>query len=287
MFVGALTIGVTFMITRRIVRPIGELSLAARDLAEGNLSRRVDTRGSDEIAALGQSFNAMASELERQQTMRRRLAHDVSHELRTPLTALQCRLETMIDGLATDPGRALADANEEVRHLSRLVDDLQEIALAEAGELALSMSDVSIAQVAASAARAAGLEADGRLSIEADERLAARADSMRVRQVLLNLLTNASRHTPAGGVIAIRASRAGADVVVEVANTGSTLAAEESIRIFDRFYRADPARQRVTGGTGLGLAIVKHLVEAQGGQVGAESSASGVVFRFTLPWARG
>jgi signal transduction histidine kinase len=281
--VGALALGITWAIARRIIRPIGELGHAARDLAKGDLSRRVDTSGSDEVAELARSFNAMATELERQQMLRRSLVHDVTHELRTPLTALRCRLETMVDGLAVSPQQTLAAANEEVRHLSRLVDDLQELAIAEAGELRLSIGDVAMADVARSAALAAGLEDDPRLRLEVDSSLTTRADAVRVRQVLLNLLTNADRHTPPDGEIMLRGVRTGGDVVVEVHNTGSSLDEEQLERVFDRFYRGDPARQRTTGGTGLGLAIVKHLVEAQGGRVTAASADAGVTITFRLP----
>ncbi len=283
--IGALVLGITWTIARRIIRPIGELGQAARDLARGDLSRRVGTSGSDEIAALARRFNAMASDLERQQMLRRSLVHDVAHELRTPLTALRCRLETIIDGLASDPQVALAGANEEVRHLSRLVDDLQELATAEARELRLAIDDVSIAEVAESAVGAAGLAGDSRLQLTIEAGLTARADAMRVRQVLLNLLTNADRHTPPGCQITVRGARTGDEVVIEVRNTGSSLDGDQLLRVFDRFYRVDPARQRTTGGTGLGLAIVKHLVEAQGGAVAATSDVVSVTFTVRLPAA--
>ncbi len=283
--VGVIALGMTWVLARRIVGPIGELRVAARDLAGGRLSRRVETRGTDEVAELGQSFNAMAAELERQETLRRQLVHDVAHELRTPLTALRCRLETIVDGLSTDPRQAVAGASEEVRHLSRLVDDLQELAAAEARELSLSPADVVLADVALSATRAAGLERGERLRLDVETSLHARADVVRVRQILVNLLTNADRHTPAGGTITVHGSRDGRDAILEVHNTGSALEPGQLTRVFDRFYRADPARQRSTGGSGLGLAIVKHLVEAQGGRVWARSDASGVTFGFSLPAA--
>jgi signal transduction histidine kinase len=283
MIVGVVVVGMTWAIARRIVTPIAELSRAARDLAAGNPARRVDLRGSSEIALLGQSFNAMAGELERQQTLRRQLVHDVAHELRTPVTALRCRLETIVDGLSSDPRETVAGASEEVRHLSQLVDDLQELAMAEARELRLTVTEVTLAGVAVSAARAAGLEGDERLRIEIDDGLHARADVVRVRQILLNLLTNADRHTPAGGTISVRGSRREAEVVVLVRNTGSTLEPDELARVFDRFYRPDPARRRATGGSGLGLAIVRHLVEAQGGRVWAEADRAGVTFGLSLP----
>ncbi|HYN07724.1 MAG TPA: ATP-binding protein [Vicinamibacterales bacterium] len=283
--VGVMALGMTWVLARRIVGPLGELRLAARDLAGGDLSRRVKTRGSDEIAELGQSFNVMASELERQETLRRQLVHDIAHELRTPLTALRCRLETIVDGLSTDPRQEVAGASDEVRHLSRLVDDLQELAAAEARELSLAPTDVALADVALSAARAAGLEPGERLRVAVDASLRARADVVRVRQMLVNLFTNADRHTPAGGTITVRGSQDDGQAIFEVHNTGSSLEPDQLARVFERFYRADPARRRSTGGAGLGLAIVKHLVEAQGGRVWARSDASGVTFGFSLPEA--
>jgi signal transduction histidine kinase len=279
--IGAMALAVTWALTRRIAGPIVELSDATRDLAAGQLSRRVNARGGDEIARLAHSFNAMAAQLEHQQTLRRNLVSDVAHELRTPLTALRCRLESILDGVTPDPQLALGGAAEEVRHLSRLVDDLQELALAEAGELALAISSVSIADVVASAARATALDRDTRAHLDIPAGLVARGDPVRIRQVLVNLITNAQRHTPADGRIGITARTDAEAILIEVHNTGSDLTDEQITRVFDRFYRADPARQRTTGGAGLGLAIVKHLVEAQGGRVWA-ARGEGVTFGFSL-----
>jgi len=203
--------------------------------------------------------------------------------LRTPLTALRCRLESILDGVSADPQQAVEGAAEEVRHLSRLVDDLQELALAEAGELALARTSIDVADVIASAARATGLDADPRLQLDIASGLLARGDPVRVRQVLVNLMTNAQRYTPAGGRITVDAQNSDGEVRIEVHNTGSDLTAEQIARVFDRFYRADPARQRTTGGAGLGLAIVKHLVEAHGGRVWARAG-TGVTFGFSLPF---
>ena len=281
--VGALALLVTWAIARRIGGPIAELNRATRDLARGDFSRRVGSAGADELGDLARSFNHMAAELERQQTLRRNLVHDVAHELRTPLTSLRCRLETVIDGLAADPRPAVIHANEEVAHLSQLVADLEELAHAEAGELALSIAGVKLSDVARSSVRVAGLEGDPRVRFALDENVCARGDAMRIRQIVVNLLTNADRHTPAGGAITIAVRQAGASAVIEVHNTGSALDPEEARRVFDRFYRADPSRQRATGGSGLGLAIVKHLAEVQNGSASASSDASGVTFSITLP----
>ena len=281
--VSVIVIGLTWAIARRTVRPIDELGRAAAALAAGDLPRRVTVRGSDEIAMLATRFNAMAEELGRQQTIRRGLMHDVTHELRTPLTALQCRLETALDGLAADPRQALGQAHDEVLHLTRLVEDLEVVALAEARDLRLAVTTVAVADVATSAAGAVAREDRAPVKLDIEAGLTVTADPVRLRQVLLNLLTNADRHAPAGGTITIRARRQDADeVAIEVHNTGSTIAAADLARVFDRFYRVDPARQRTTGGTGLGLAIVKHLVEAQGGRVSARSDDDGVVFSFVL-----
>jgi signal transduction histidine kinase len=284
-----LAIAATWMISRRIVGPIAELSAAAGDLSAGKLDRRVSVRGAGEVADLGRRFNAMAAELERQHTLRRGLLHDVAHELRTPLTALRCRLETWMDGLSPAPATAYRDMRDEVLHLGQLVDDLQELALAEARELRLHAAPLEVAPLVSSAIRAAGLEHDPRVHASIEPGLVAHADAVRVRQIVLNLLANADRHTPAGGSIDIRAathasaSAAGPEVVVAVSNTGSHLTPDQLARVFDRFYRTDPSRQRATGGTGLGLAIVKHLVEAQGGSVWARSGDADVTVAFTLP----
>jgi signal transduction histidine kinase len=281
--VALLALAFTWALARRTVQPIMELRAAARDLGHGDLTRRVAARGADEVADLARAFNAMAAELERQQALRRGLVHDVAHELRTPLTALRCRIETVVDGLATDPARALADVRDEVLHLGRLVDDLQELALAEARELRLGVTDVALETSVDSALRAAGLGDDGRVRRELAPAVMVRADPVRLRQMLLNLLTNADRHTPADGTLTVRGRREDGRVCVEVENTGSTVDAEQCARLFDRFYRTDPSRQRGTGGVGLGLAIVRHLVEAQGGRVHASSTPDSVTVGFTLP----
>lgn len=282
---GAIALLLTWAIARRIGRPIAELNRATRDLARGDFSRRVKSDGADELGELARSFNHMAAELERQQSLRRNLVHDVAHELRTPLTSLRCRLETVIDGLSADPRPAMTQANEEVAHLSQLVADLEELAHAEAGELALSIASVNVSDLVRSSVRVAGLDHDARVRLRLDDAINLRGDAMRIRQIVVNLLTNADRHTPGDGLITVGVRREGADGVIDVHNTGSSLTIEETGRVFDRFYRADPARQRATGGSGLGLAIVKNLAEVQSGSACASSDATGVTFSVTLPIA--
>ena len=281
--IAVLAVAITWGLARRIVGPIAELRNATRDLAGGNLSRRVAVRGSDEVAELARGFNAMAEGLERQHTLRRNLVHDVAHELRTPLTDIRCRVEAAIDGLASDPATALRQVNEDVTHLSQLVTDLEDLARVEARELTFTLSEVRAGELCRSALRAAGLDADPRVQLVADDDLIVRADATRVRQIVINFLTNADRHTPAGSTIVVTAAWRADEAVIEVRNTGSAIDVDALERVFDRFYRGDPARQRSTGGSGLGLAIAKQLAEAQGGRVWASSDASGVTFGLALP----
>jgi signal transduction histidine kinase len=281
--VGLGALAVTWLIVGHSLGPLDELRRATGRLAHGTLAARVTPRGSREVADLGRDFNTMAEAIERQEGLRRQLMHDVAHELRTPLTSLQCRLESVIDGMTPDPARAVRELHDEVRHLARLVDDLQDVALAEARELALDVREIAAAQVVTSAIAGAGLGDDPRVNTAVPPGLTVCADDVRLRQVLLNLLTNAARHTPPDGTIAVTAARDQDDVVLTVRNTGSRLSDGEAARVFDRFYRTDPSRQRATGGSGIGLAIVKHLVEAHGGRVWVRSDADGVTFGVALP----
>jgi signal transduction histidine kinase len=281
--VGLLALAATWALVRGVTGPVEELQRATRELAGGARARRVVPRGSRETVALGEAFNAMAAELERQETLRRDLVHDVAHELRTPLTDLRCRLEAIVDGLAPDPTQAVRDLHDDVRHLGRLVDDLQDLAQAEARTLMLDPRPIALGEVVRSAVRTAGLSADRRLSVAIEPALAVHADADRVRQVVVNLLANAARHTPADGSICVESAAADGEVRTAVRNSGSALDAEALRRIFDRFYRVDAARSRATGGSGLGLAIVRQLVEAQGGRVWAASDADGVTVGFALP----
>jgi two-component system sensor histidine kinase BaeS len=215
--------------------------------------------------------------------LRRDLAGDVAHELRAPITGLRCRLEAMIDGMTASTPAALAVLQEDLTHLGRLVDDLQDLALAEAREIRLEPATIAVAPLVHSAIRAAALEGDARMRLELAPGIDIHADEMRMRQVVVNLLTNADRYTPADGAIVVRSAAQGGEIVIEVHNSGSALDTAQRARVFGRFYRTDPARQRSTGGTGLGLAIVKSLVEAHGGRVWVTSNSEGVTFGFAVP----
>jgi len=272
-------LGATVVISRRITRPIEQLTAAVHELARGQAPRRVPVEGNDELARLATSFNAMADAVATQEELRRRMAGDVAHELRTPLTNLRCELEAIQDGLASPDAERIGSLHDEVLHLQRLVEDLQELAVADAGALRLHREPT---ELAGAIARLVGDR--GELSCEAE--LAVEVDVTRLRQIVDNLLANAAAHTPRGGRVRVRVARSGPDAAVSVSDDGPGIPADALERIFERFYRIDEARDRERGGAGLGLAIVRRLVELHGGRVWADSTeGKGATFTFTIPLA--
>jgi signal transduction histidine kinase len=232
----------------------------------------------------------MAGSLARTERLRRTMVTDVAHELRTPLTNLRGYLEALQDGVASPGPEVIASLHEEAVHLSRLVDDLQDLALAEAGQLPLERRPVPVADVVAPVARLLAPQASAHgVTLETDlppDLPPVDADPGRARQIVHNLLGNAVRHTPSGGRVRVTALPAGPEVEVRVTDTGEGIPPEHLPHVFERFYRADRSRARATGGAGIGLAIVKQLVEAHGGRVGVVSLPGlGSTFRFTLPTA--
>ncbi len=284
------TVLMAFLIARHVVRPVEQLTAAAHGMAAGDLGRRVTVRSRDEIGVLAEAFNSMADNRAHLETLRRNMVNDVAHELRTPLGNLQGYLEVLRDGLTAPTPDVLAALHEESLSLNRLVADLQELALAEAGQLPLVhepivLADAVVSVVEAFASKAAAQDLG--LEFRVPESLPlVLADRARLGQVFRNLLANAFAHTPPGGRVSVDATLSGNDVAVSVRDTGSGIAPEHLPYVFDRFYRTDAARARATGGAGLGLAIVKHLVEAQGGKISATSQpGGGTTLTFTLPRA--
>lgn len=265
-------------LSRRIVRPVEVLTAAARDLEAGDLGQRVEVRGADELAMLGRAFNSMAESIERNQDLRRQMTSDVAHELRTPLNNLAGYLEAIADGVVEADEATIASLQEEADLLVRLVADLEELSLADAGRQELMLEPQALGPIIEQAvsmvaprARNAGIaivqETAPTPPVEADRR--------RLAQVVRNLLENAVTHTPAGGTITVHLSEHGERVRLTVTDSGPGIPAEHLANIFERFYRADPSRARATGGAGLGLAIVRQLVEAHVGRVWAENAERG------------
>ena len=277
----------TFFFSRRILAPVESLSRAARDLARGDFSRRVPVSSRDEVGELARTFNTMAEELAATEEMRRNLVADVAHELRTPLSNVRGYLEAIRDGVVKPEAATLNSMNEEVLLLTRLIEDLQELAQAESGQLNFNlqqcdMSEVSKKSVAAlqPKAEAAGITVD----LNAEYDAPAVADQERMSQVLRNLLVNAINYTPAGGRVNLTVVPRRGDVEVTVRDTGIGIPAEELPHVFERFYRVDKSRSRATGGVGLGLTIARRLVEAHGGRISVTSlPGRGTTFSFTVP----
>ena len=255
---------VMLTIFRRVLAPVESLTAGARSLAGGRLDARVPVRGDDEVAELGRAFNSMADSLERNERARRNMVSDVAHELRTPLTNMRVQIEAAQDGLVPADARFLASIEEDAATLARLVDDLQQLSLAEAGQLRLEIAEVRVAELVERAAPAHVVR-------DVPEDLVVRGDARRLVQVLRNLVVNALAH--AQSRVEVRASRAGDGVEIRVIDDGPGVPDEHAERIFDRFYRVDASRSRATGGAGLGLAIAKQLVELHGGRIWYERPA--------------
>lgn len=279
---------VTVFMSRKILKPVQALTVAARRLGAGDFSHRVQVSGKGEMAELAQTFNSMTDNLERGEMLRRNMVSDVAHELRTPISNIRGQLEAIDDGLIQPDAHTLNSIQEEALLLSRLIDDLQELTLAEAGKLSLFRQSEDVAQLIHKSVAAASTKATASgiiLTIDLPERLPpCDIDSQRIGQVLRNLLENAITHTPKGGTVTVAARQVQEHVEIDVVDTGEGIPAEHLPNVFERFYRADKSRTRSTGGSGLGLTIARRLVEAHGGQIGVQSEAGkGSRFYFTIP----
>ncbi|MEV6302525.1 ATP-binding protein [Actinoplanes sp. NPDC051861] len=285
--VAVLVIAGALLISRRVLSPIGTLTTAARRLAGGERGGRVPDDGRDELAELARAFNQMTDSVRAAEENQRRLIADVAHELRTPLANLRGYLEAMQDGVMEPSADLFASLHDEVILYQRIVDDLQELALAEAGALVYHRAPADLAELmetARTAHRAAADAAGVRLVVQADGPVVAEADADRIRQAVGNLVGNALRATPEGGSIFLYAGSAGDRAVLRVRDTGAGIAPEHLPLVFDRLWRADPARGRDTGGSGLGLAIVRQIIRDHGGEVSVRSTlGEGTTFALTLP----
>lgn len=286
LLLGAALAGVGALVLRRVALPVADLIAAANRIANRDYAARVESVGGPRwVREVSRAFNAMATELAAQDRARRHLMADIAHELRTPLTIVQGKLEGLVDGVYPRDDARLTSVLEDTRMLGRLVEDLRTLATAESGALALAKEPTDLAALIAdlvTTVRARADDASVRLHVELpppDTMSPVTVDPVRIREVLLNLLTNALRHTPAGGNVSVRLGDAPRTVTIRVSDTGPGIPPDDVPHIFDRFFKG-PASQ----GSGLGLTIARGLARAHGGEIIVESPPGrGASFVVTLP----
>jgi signal transduction histidine kinase len=271
---------------RRVSRPLDELVEASNKVAEGDFSIRVDENGPSEVRSLLHGFNSMAERLQENDKQRRNMLADVSHELRTPLTVIQGNVEGILDGMYPADEARLRSILEETQILSRLIEDLRTLALAESGGLQLKRESTDLGELIRNTV--AGFEAQSKekeisLELSLSQVGEVNIDPQRVREVLSNLIGNALRYTPSQGVVKVGLTESGSDqergVSLFVQDNGPGIESADLPHIFERFYKSSDS-----GGMGLGLSIAKYLVEAHGGKIWAESEAGqGTKISFTIP----
>lgn len=281
---GALGLALAVRGLRRTTVPLGDVMEASARVADGDYTARVpDDRGPDGVRDLARSFNTMAERLQDNDAQRRALLADVTHELRTPITIIQGNLEGILDGIYPADNARVAAILEETRVLSRIIDDLRTLSLAESGALKLQREPVDLGELVWEAVKpfeAQAAAAQVSLAVEAQPDLPSlEIDATRIREVLTNLLANALRYTPSGGAINVRVWAEDGKVWVAVRDSGAGIAPVDLPHIFDRFYKSADSR-----GTGLGLSIAKNLVAAHGGAITARSDpGQGTEITFWLP----
>ncbi|TWP45225.1 HAMP domain-containing protein [Lentzea tibetensis] len=271
-----LTVLVSFLVATRLVEPLKALTGAAKQMRAGDTQARVRTKARGEIGEVADAFNEMAEHLDRTERQRKAMISDVSHELRTPVGNIRGWLIATQDGVADLDQELVGSLLEETLLLQHLVDDLQQLALADADQLQLHREQINAADVLDQFA------GHDRVTVRRAPQLDLDADPVRLRQVVGNLVTNALRHSE--NEVVVSGERRNGQVVIEVADTGTGIAEEDLPHVFDRFWRADSSRSRQTGGSGLGLAIVRNLVELHGGTVEVRSRlGAGTTFTLKLP----
>lgn len=283
---------VSFYLGRRLQRSITEVASAASDVAQGNYDVRVSPPGlGDDFDALSTAFNQMAARLESVDSTRQRLFADLAHEIRTPVAVLEAYIEALEDGVRTLTPQTAAMLRDQTLRLVRFSDDLAALAKAEESSVSMSCNNIDIGRLARRCVAAVHERYDAK-GVALGIRLQAGlpplwADEQRLSQVLGNLLDNALRHTPSGGAVELSCVRDGDRLRISVADNGEGIATEHLARVFERFYRADAARDRAHGGAGIGLAIAKALVAAHGGSISVASAGpgSGATFTVDLPTA--
>jgi signal transduction histidine kinase len=277
------------LLSYRLLLPVHALTQAAGRLAQGDLSQRVQVKGNDELAQLGQAFNHMAESLQKSEENRRAMTADIAHELRTPLAIQRAHLEAFQDGIYPPTYENLNSVLEQNLLLTRLVDDLRTLALADAGQLSLDFQPVDLVAIAQGSIDQFALQAEARqVKLQLDSRGQCHpivADPARLGQILGNLLSNALRYTSTGGQITMTVNCLDEAVKLTVHDSGPGIPEESLPHIFERFYRGDRSRNRSEGGSGLGLAIARQLAQAHGGDLTASNHPQGgAIIILSLPY---
>jgi len=277
----------SYLLTRRVLRPLSQLTAVTRQLAAGNFAARVDVVTQDEVGDLGLAFNRMADSLEQVERLRKTMVADVAHELRSPLTNLRGYLEALNDGVLPPSQGTFQMLQEEILRLVHLVEDLQQLSRADAARAYLDRQEFSLfealqqmLELFRSHFEAKDISVATRFAENTEQII---ADRDKLLQAIRNLIENAWKYTPEGGRVTVATERVPEGIKVIFSNTGAPIAEENLPYIFERFFKADHSRSRDAGGAGIGLSIVKELVEAHEGHVGAESSDQETRIWFIVP----
>ncbi|MGI6226716.1 MAG: ATP-binding protein [Peptococcales bacterium] len=274
--------------SKKLTKPLEELVNASEKIAKGDFQYSLNFHTKDEFGSLAQAFNKMTRELNHSLEVRQQMFADISHELRTPLTILGSKLEASLEANETLDAPQLSSLYDEVIRLQGLVKELQDLSKLQTGQVKLNIKKIDPRQftydlgiLVAAEAKARGIKFELDVSPELTY---LKADLEKLKQILLNLLSNAFRHTQSGGLVTLRFRKIQGNAVIEVIDTGTGISPEELTNIFERFYRIDKSRTRATGGTGLGLAITQGYIKAHKGEIKVESDlGKGTRFIITLP----
>ena len=276
-----------FLFARGLVNPINRMTATAKAIKKGDLSARTGLKGDDEVARLGETFDAMAASVEKDRELERRLTTDVAHELRTPLMAIQSTVEAMVDGVFEPDIERLETVNSEVKRLGRLVDALLKLSRLESRSKPMKKEKLDVGElISGIVATHEAFVSDSGLTLkyEREDNVFVMGDADMLRQATANLISNAVRYTPEGGTITVRVSRGDLMASIMVKDTGIGLSPEEVKMVFSRFWRADAGRNRASGGLGIGLALVKEIVDQHGGWVRVEGKKNeGACFTIYIP----
>jgi two-component system sensor histidine kinase BaeS len=288
----ALTIALTvaallaWLLASNVSKPVQRLGRTVRKLSDGQYEARASDVSEDEIGVLALNVNSLAEKLEKNRTVRKRWMADIAHELRTPVAVMKGEIEAIADGVRQFDGTTIASLNEEINHLASMIDDLQALALADAGALNIQKQEVNLAEVvklSTDSFRHRLAKKNITLKTTLAEIVHINADPQRVRQLLHNLLENSCRYVEEGGVAVISLQTNG-NTILQLEDSGPGVNDEQLERLFDRFYRVEGSRSRATGGSGLGLSICKNIVEAHGGKIEADHSPlGGLLIRAIFP----